>query len=46
MGQRKENGRATGGGDLVGFEDLDVWQQSHQLTVEVYKLARQFPAAQ
>jgi len=27
----------------VGFEDLEVWQQAHKLTVEVYKLARQFP---
>lgn len=38
-----ENERNTRGGDLVGFEDLEVWQQAHQLTVEVYKLARQFP---
>ena len=29
----------------MGFEDLKVWQQAHQLTVEVYKLARQFPLA-
>ena len=28
----------------MGFEDLEVWQQAHQLTVEVYKLARGFPA--
>ena len=27
----------------MGFEDLEVWQQAHELTVEVYKLARQFP---
>ena len=29
---------------MAGFEDLEIWQQAHQLTVEVYKLARQFPA--
>lgn len=33
---------ASGGGSPVGFEDLDVWQQAHQLTVDVYKLARHF----
>lgn len=27
----------------MGFEDLEVWQQAHELAVEVYKLARQFP---
>ena len=36
---------ARGEGGLVGFEDLEVWQQAHQLTVEGYKLARQFPVA-
>ena len=36
---------ASGGGSIAGFEDLEVWQQAHQLTVEVYKLARQFPVA-
>ena len=34
---------ASGGGSIAGFEDLEVWQQAHQLTIDVYKLARQFP---
>jgi len=36
---------ASGGGSIAGFEDLEVWQQAHQLTIDVYKLARQFPVA-
>jgi len=44
VGQAKENERDRGDGGFVGFEDLEVWQQAHELTVEVYKLARQFPA--
>jgi four helix bundle protein len=44
VGQPKENERDRGDGGLVGFEDLEVWQQAHELAVEVYKLARQFPA--
>lgn len=28
----------------MGFEDLEVWRQAHELAVEVYKLARRFPA--
>jgi len=34
---------ASGGGSIAGFEDLEVWRQAHELAVEVYKLARQFP---
>lgn len=26
-----------------GFEDLEVWQKSHKLTLEIYKLADKFP---
>jgi len=29
---------------MAGFEDLEVWQEAHELAVEVYKLARRFPA--
>lgn len=28
----------------MGFEDLEVWRQTHELAIEVYKLARRFPA--
>ena len=28
----------------MGFEDLEVWRQAHELAVEVYKLAQGFPA--
>lgn len=28
----------------MGFEDLEIWQQAHELAIEVYKLARGFPA--
>jgi four helix bundle protein len=27
----------------VGFEDLEVWKQAHELAIEVYKVARGFP---
>ena len=26
-----------------GFEDLEVWQESHQLAVDVYRATRSFP---
>jgi len=29
---------------MAGFEDLVVWQKAHELAVEVYRLARRFPA--
>jgi len=36
---------AVGVGEVMaGFEDLEVWQEAHKLAVEVYKLARRFPA--
>lgn len=28
---------------MAGFRDLEVWKQAHELTIEVYQLARQFP---
>ena len=28
----------------MGFENPEVWQQAHELAIEVYKLARGFPA--
>ncbi len=26
-----------------GFEDLRVWQKAHELTLEIYKLTKEFP---
>ena len=43
MGQPKENERDRGDGGLVGFEDLEVWQKSHGLVLEIYKVADTFP---
>ncbi len=28
---------------IIKFEDLLVWQNSHKLTIEIYKLTRSFP---
>lgn len=28
---------------IVRFEDLRVWQKSHQLTLDVYKVTKNFP---
>jgi hypothetical protein len=28
------------------FRDLEVWQQSHQLTLEVYRVTEAFPACE
>ena len=30
-------------GGIKGFEDLKVWQKSHALVLEVYKVTQQFP---
>ena len=30
-------------GEIKGFEDLKVWQKSHELVLEVYKVTQQFP---
>jgi len=30
-------------GEIRGFEDLKVWQKSHELVLEVYKVTQQFP---
>ena len=30
-------------GEIKGFEDLKVWQKSHELALEVYKVTQQFP---
>ena len=29
--------------EIKRFEDLKVWQKSHELVLEVYKITRQFP---
>ena len=31
---------------VKSFEDLTVWQQSHKLTLEVYKLTAKFPGSE
>ena len=28
---------------IKGFEDLKVWQKSHELVLEVYKVTQEFP---
>lgn len=33
-------------GNAASFEDLIVWQKSHQLTLEVYKLSEAFPPSE
>ena len=30
-------------GEIKRFEDLKVWQKSHELVLEVYKVTQQFP---
>jgi four helix bundle protein len=30
-------------GGIKRFEDLKVWQKSHELVLEVYKVTQQFP---
>jgi len=30
-------------GEIKGFEDLKVWEKSHEFVLEVYKITRQFP---
>ena len=35
--------RSESGGDMQRFQDLKVWQRSHQLTLDVYRLSRGFP---
>jgi hypothetical protein len=30
-------------GEIKGFEDLKVWQKSHELVLEVYKVTQEFP---
>lgn len=34
---------ASGGGDLVGFEDLEIWQQAHGLVLDIYRVTDTFP---
>jgi four helix bundle protein len=34
---------ASGGGGSVGFEDLEVWQQAHELVLEIYRATEDFP---
>ena len=29
--------------EIKRFEDLKLWQKSHELVLEVYKITRQFP---
>ena len=36
---------ASGGGGPVGFEDLEVWRQAHQLVLRMHKVTAQFPGA-
>lgn len=31
-------------GEIKGFEDLKVWQKSHELVLEVYKVIQLFPS--
>ena len=31
---------------MKGFRDLKVWEKSHELTLEVYKLSKEFPAGE
>src|SRR3989337_1133546 len=31
---------------MKGFRDLKVWEKSHELTLEVYKLSKEFPASE
>jgi four helix bundle protein len=28
---------------ITKFEDLQVWQKSHQLVLEIYKITKKFP---
>ena len=30
-------------GKVQSFKDLIIWQKSHQLTLDIYKLTKQFP---
>lgn len=30
-------------GGIKGFEDLKLWQNSHELVLEVYKVTQEFP---
>ncbi len=32
--------------DVKSFEDLIVWQKAHQLTLEIYKVTKEFPKAE
>ena len=29
---------------MKGFRDLKVWKKSHELTLEIYRLSKEFPA--
>ena len=29
---------------MTGFQDLDVWKRSHELTLEIYRHAKSFPS--
>ena len=31
-------------GNLEKFKDLTVWRKSHELTLEIYKVTKTFPA--
>jgi len=31
---------------MKGFRDLKVWEKSHELTLEVYKLSKELPASE
>lgn len=39
MTSNQQSGRKI----IRGFEDLEIWQEAHKLTLEVYKITRKFP---
>ena len=28
---------------IKNFEDLEIWQEAHKLTLEIYKITKKFP---
>jgi len=28
---------------IKSFQDLDIWKEAHQLTLEIYKISKEFP---